>query len=67
LEAAREAQYKANRIITIMMGTKIIPAVKVVLEDMGFEVGKATFPMKRYTDAEARDIIKAVKDAGFEY
>ena len=67
MDKAREAQYIANRIITVMMGTKIIPAVKIVLEDMGFEVGKATFPMKRYTDEEATNIIKAVKEAGLVY
>ncbi|MBE6593372.1 MAG: hypothetical protein E7642_05200 [Ruminococcaceae bacterium] len=67
LDKAREAQYIANRIITVMMGTKIIPAVKVVLEDMGFEVGNATFPMKRYTKEQADEIIAAVKKAGFVY
>ncbi len=67
IEKAREAQYIANRIITVMMGTKIIPAVKVVLEDMGFEVGNATFPMKRYTKEQADEIIASVKKAGFVY
>jgi N-acetylneuraminate lyase len=67
IDKAREAQYIANRIITVMMGTKIIPAVKVVLEDMGFEVGNATFPMKRYTKEQADEIIAAVKKAGFTY
>ena len=64
---AREAQYAANRVISVLIGTKIIPAVKFILEDMGYEVGNATFPMKRYTDEQKAEIIKAVKAAGLVY
>ena len=67
LEKAREAQYTANRMITVMMGTKIIPGVKVILEEMGFEVGNATFPMKRYTKEQKDEIIAGMKAAGFKY
>lgn len=67
INKAREAQYDANRVISILIGTKIIPAVKFILEDMGFEVGNATFPMKRYTEEQKAEIINAVKNAGLVY
>ena len=67
IDKAREAQYDANRVISVLIGTKIIPAVKFILEDMGYEVGNATFPMKRYTDEQKAEIIKAIKAAGLKY
>lgn len=67
ISAAREAQYAANRMITVLIGTKIIPAVKIVLENMGFDVGNATFPMKRYTKEQADVIMADLKKAGFKY
>jgi N-acetylneuraminate lyase len=67
IDKARDAQYDANRVISVLIGTKIIPAVKFILEDMGYNVGNATFPMKRYTKEQADEIINAVKKAGFNY
>ena len=67
IDAARAAQYRTNRIIGVLMNTKLIPATKVMLESMGFDVGNATFPMKRYTEEEKSKIINDVKSAGFAY
>lgn len=64
---AREWQTKADRVIheliTDYMG---IPATKIILEEMGFAVGNAAFPMKRYGAAERAEIIAKVRAAGLK-
>ena len=67
MEEAREYQKRANLIINKLLKGKVIPITKVILEAQGFAVGNATFPMKRYSDAEKRDIIESVKKAGLEF
>ena len=67
MEAAQEYQMRADRIINELLKVKIIPVTKVVLEEQGFAVGNATFPMKRYSGAEKRDIIERMKNAGLEF
>lgn len=62
--AARAAQMKADRIIKALLDYKIIPATKVIVEAMGFAVGNASFPMKRYDGERKREIIAAVREAG---
>ena len=66
LNKAWEYQTKANRLISVLLKYKIIPAAKVVMEAMGYEVGNAAFPMKRYTDEQKAQIVAEFKDAGLE-
>ena len=66
LETAREYQTRAIRIISVLLSYKIIPATKAVLEAQGYEVGNATFPMKRYSDAEKATIVEQMKAAGLK-
>ena len=66
LETAREYQTRAIRIISVLLSYKIIPAAKVVLEAQGYAVGNATFPMKRYSDAEKATIVEQMKAAGLK-
>ena len=49
-----------------MLKYKTIPVVKLILEEMGFAVGNAAFPMKRYTADEKKTIITAMKNAGLD-
>ena len=67
LAAAQEMQIKLNRIISVLLKYKIIPVAKVILEEMGFAVGNAAFPMKRYTAEEKAKIIAEFKAAGLEF
>jgi N-acetylneuraminate lyase len=64
IEAAREYQVRAVRIISPLLEYKLIPAIKVILDAMGYAVGNATYPMKRYSDAEKADIIETMRRAG---
>ena len=67
LETAREYQTRAIRIISVLLNYKIIPAAKAVLEAQGYAVGNATFPMKRYSDAEKATIVAQMKEAGLQF
>ena len=65
--AAQKSQMDANRIITQLHKYMGIPATKVILEEMGFAVGNAAFPMKRYNAEERKCIINDMKTAGLEF
>ena len=67
MAAAHEYQRRANLIINELLKGKVIPVTKVVLEEMGFAVGNAAFPMTRYTDEQKRDIIERMKKAGLAF
>jgi len=64
MAAAQEAQIKADRIIRALLRNKTIPATKAVLEMMGYNVGNAVFPNKRYNDADKQRIFNELKAAG---
>ncbi|MBQ3126461.1 MAG: dihydrodipicolinate synthase family protein [Clostridia bacterium] len=66
LDAAREFQTRADRIINVVLKYKVIPAVKVMLEGQGFPVGDSIYPMRRYTDAEKQSIYATLREAGME-
>ncbi len=65
LSKAQAYQKKVGNIISVLLENKIIPAAKVLVEAMGIEVGNATFPMQRYTDAEKKEMIEKFKAAGW--
>lgn len=58
---AMQAQLKVSRTVAAFCGEPIIPASKAVLTGMGYAVGNATFPMKRYTEEEQKAIYEAIK------
>lgn len=66
VKKAQNEQAHADRIIAALLEYETIPATKVVLERMGFAVGNATFPMKRYSEEEKKGILLRLKNAGLE-
>ena len=66
IKSAQAVQTEANKIIAKLRRYKTIPATKVLVEAMGFEVGNATFPMKRYTDEQKAALVADFKSAGWE-
>lgn len=64
---AQQEQMRANRIITALLNYKVIPATKVILEKMGYAVGNAVFPMKRYTPQQKTDIWETMEKSGFNF
>lgn len=66
LKEAQQAQTLADRIIAALLQYPLIPATKAVLEQLGFAVGSATFPMKRYNPEEKAAIFAALCQAGLQ-
>ena len=65
IEQAREAQKKADKIIRAILKHSVIPVVKAVLEERGYAVGNASFPMVKYTSEQRKQIMKDLTEAGF--
>ena len=66
IASAQAAQFETNRIISALLKNRIIPTVKLVLEAQGYNVGNATFPMPRYSDAEREQILNDFRAAGLK-
>ena len=66
IEKAREAQKKADKIIRAILKYSVIPVVKLVLEERGYDVGNASFPMVSYTGRQRKQILADLKEAGLE-
>ncbi len=64
---SQKSQMDANRIITQIHKYMVIPATKVILEEMGYAVGNSAFPMKRYSADERKCIIDDMKNAGLKF
>ncbi len=64
---AQAQQRKADRIIAALLKNKTVPAIKVVLEAMGFAVGNAAFPQKRYSAEEKARIVSSIREAGLDF
>ncbi len=63
---AQRMQRKADRIIAELKKYRAIPGTKAILEEMGFDVGNASFPMKKYDEETKKTLFNAVKNAGLE-
>lgn len=60
MEKAKEMQNKADRAISELKNYRAIPGTKAILEHMGFAVGNAAFPMKRYDEKTKKNLYDAV-------
>ena len=61
---AQEMQYRINRVIDVLLGTNLIPAVRVALEEMGFDVGFSAAPARRFDAVGRKGLIDALRAAG---
>ncbi len=66
-QKALDVQLKVNRVIDLMIKYEVIPAVKHTIGLMGIDVGEATFPMKRYTEAEIAAYDAKLKEIGWPF
>lgn len=64
VKGAQEMQYKVNHVIDVLLNINLIPAVRVILEEMGFDVGHSAAPARRFDVDERKALIAAVKQAG---
>lgn len=61
IKKAMEYQMKVSKTVESLNGEPVIPASKAIMECMGYNVGNATFPMKRYSEAEKQAIYTRTK------
>ncbi|NJD03761.1 MAG: hypothetical protein FIA99_14455 [Ruminiclostridium sp.] len=66
LTEARENQYKANRVIQVLVKYGVINGVKDMLEMIGFDAGYCTYPMKRFTPLEQEAFRSELKALRYE-
>lgn len=70
ITAAQEYQYKIDRVISVLLkhGTNgVINSIKCALEMMGYDIGYAAFPTKRYTQEEKDRLKIDLEAAGFAF
>ncbi|HHW32381.1 MAG TPA: N-acetylneuraminate lyase [Clostridiaceae bacterium] len=65
IAAAQEAQFKVNRVINILLKYGVITGLRDALEKLGFEVGYATYPLKRFTPEEQEAFRKELDSIRF--
>ena len=65
LNEARATQAKINRVIDVMGKFEAISAAKLMCELLGFQVGDAVYPLRRYTAEEKVLIEKELKKVGW--
>ena len=64
VQGAQELQFKINQVIDVLLFTHLIPAVRVALEEMGFDPGFAAEPAHRFTVQERKELVEALHAAG---
>ena len=66
MSAAQENQFKANRLIAVLLKYGVLASMKEMLSIMGFDAGFCTFPLKRLTADESAGLRKDLKILRFE-
>ena len=64
--AAQEAQFKANKVIKILIRHGVLNGVKDMLEMIGIDMGYCTYPLKRFTASEQEIFRAELKTLRFE-
>ena len=67
LDRALQTQLKINRVIDVLLKHELIPSVKYALKLMGYDVGNARAPMKRFTKEEAMAFENDMRRAGWPF
>jgi len=66
MEAAQEAQYKANKVIELLLKFGVIAGIKDALNMIGFNVGNLARPQKGLTDEARAAFHAALKELNYE-
>lgn len=62
MDTARAAQYKANRLLEVLLKYGVVCGIKEILTMLGYECGYQVYPQKRFTEDE-RAAFRAELDA----
>lgn len=66
LEAAQKAQFKANKLIEILLKFGVVTGIKDALRMIGFECGYQVYPQKRFSEEEQKAFRAALRAIRFE-
>lgn len=66
LEAAQAAQFKANKLIEILLKFGVVCGIKDMLGMLGYNCGYQVYPQKRFTDEEQAAFHQALKNLHYE-
>ena len=66
LEAAQEAQFKANKLIEILLKFGVVTGIKDALRMIGYECGYQVYPQKRFSEEEQKAFRAALRAIRFE-
>ena len=66
LADAQEAQFKANRLIEVLIKFGVVVGIKDALEMLGFDCGYQVYPQKRFTAEEQAAFHAALKEINYE-
>lgn len=63
---AQALQYKANRLIEVILRFGVQPTLKEMLGRLGFDCGHCVYPQKRLTEDERKELFKALDALDYE-
>lgn len=66
IEAAQAAQFKANKLIEILLKFGVVVGIKDALEMIGYDCGYQVYPQKRFTAEEQAAFRAALKSINYE-
>lgn len=66
MEAARAAQFKANKVIEVLLKFGVVCGVKDMLQMIGYDCGYQVYPQKRFTEEEQQAFRAALKAIRYE-
>lgn len=66
-DKALRLQLKVNRVIDVVIKHKVVPSVKYMTNLMGFDSGRATYPMRQIEGKIAAELEKDLKSAGWPF
>ena len=66
MASAQAAQFKANRLIEILIKFGVVCSLKEVLAMLGYDCGNQVYPQKRFTDEERAGLHEALREIRFE-
>ena len=66
IEGARQAQYKANRLIEVIIRFSVQASLKEMLGMLGYDCGFCVYPQKRLSDEERQGLRDALKAMHYE-
>ena len=66
LAAAQSAQFKANRLIEILIRFGVVCSIKEILSMIGYDCGYQVYPQKRFASEEREALRQALRGIHFE-